>query len=185
MPVLLVRPPATSLAQGQITHIEKPTDVSFPLAQQQWANYVKIYAEREWAVIVVPRDDSCPDSVFIEDSIVVFGKIAVVASPGAETRKAEIGPVETTVKERLPALKLHKIELPGTLDGGDVLKVGKTVYVGRSSRSNDEGIKQLADIVGKEGYEVKAIPTTKALHLSESCSPASRPPVLLAVSVPS
>lgn len=172
MPVLLVRPPASSLAQGQITHIAAPSDVSYPKAQEQWANYVKIYAEREWTLIPVPRDDSCPDSVFIEDSIVVFGDMAVIASPGAETRKPEIGPVETTVKERLPGLKLHKIELPGTLDGGDVLKVGKTVYVGRSSRTNDEGIRQLADIVGKEGYEVKAIPTTKALHLSE-CTPSA------------
>ncbi|EKC98212.1 dimethylarginine dimethylaminohydrolase [Trichosporon asahii var. asahii CBS 8904] len=136
MPVLLVRPPASSLAQGQITHIAAPSDVSFPKAQEQWANYVKIFAEREWALIPVPRDDSCPDSVFIEDSIVVFGDMAVIASPGAETRKAEIGPVETTVKERLPGLKLHRIELPGTLDGGDVLKVGKTVYVGRSSRTS-------------------------------------------------
>lgn len=165
--VLLVRPPATSLAEGQITHIEAPSDVSYPKAAEQWAAYTKVYADRGWTLVEVPRDDSCPDSVFIEDSIVVFGGIGVIASPGAKTRKPEIAPVEKTVKERLPGLTLHKIELPGTLDGGDVLKVGKTVYVGRSSRTNDEGIRQLGEIVGKEGYEVKAIPTTKALHLSK------------------
>lgn len=167
MPTLLVRPPASSLAQGQITHIAAPSDVSYPLAQEQWAAYVRVYSERGWRIVEVPRDDGCPDSVFVEDSIVVFGRIAVIASPGAETRKPEIGPVAATVEAGLPGLELHRIQLPGTLDGGDVLKVGKTVYVGRSSRTNDEGIRQLAAIVGKEGYEVKPIPTTKALHLSE------------------
>lgn len=168
MPTLLVRPPAASLAEGQITHIAAPASVSYAQAQAQWAAYTRVYAERGWALVEVPRDDACPDSVFVEDAVVVFGSTAVLASPGAETRRAEVGPVEAAVRARVPALALARIAPPGTLDGGDVLKVGTTVYVGRSSRTNDEGIAQLADIVSKLGYHVRPVPVTKALHLSES-----------------
>lgn len=171
MPTLIVRPPATSLAEGQITHIAAPSSVSCPLAQKQWEGYKQIYADRGWTLVEVPRDDACPDSVFVEDSVVVFGRIAVLASPGAETRKAEVAPVDATLHAKVPSLKLLRIELPGTLDGGDVLKVGKTVYVGRSSRTNDEGIEQLRAIIKEEGYETVAIPVTKALHLSKLLQP--------------
>jgi dimethylargininase len=101
--------------------------------------------------------------VFVEDTVVIFGDTAVITSPGAETRRSETAGVEDTVREL--GLRVTRIELPGTLDGGDVLKVGKTVYVGRGGRTNAEGIRQLRAIVTHLGYTVVAVPVTKVLHL--------------------
>jgi len=164
---LLVRPPSTRLAEGQITHIERSDGVTHAAALKQWTGYVDTFRARGWTVIEVPLADDCPDSVFIEDAVVMFGNTAVITSPGHETRVAETIGVEATINESLPGIKVARIQAPGTLDGGDVLKVGTDVYVGRGGRTNGEGIRQLRDIVGPLGYVVHPVPVTKALHLSE------------------
>ena len=107
-----------------------------------------------------------PDSVFIEDAVVMFDDTAVITSPGAESRRGETAAVEDTVRDL--GLTIRRIELPGTLDGGDVLKVGRTVYVGRGGRTNAEGIRQLRTIVTPLGFTVVAVPTTKVLHLKSA-----------------
>jgi len=96
----------------------------------------------------------------------MFGKTAVLTSPGAESRRGETEAVEKAVR-RL-GQRIERIELPGTLDGGDVLKVGKTVYIGRGGRTNAEGIRQLRLIVAPLGYKVVAVPVSMALHLKSS-----------------
>jgi dimethylargininase len=96
----------------------------------------------------------------------MFGDRAVITSPGAQTRRDEIVAVERTVRELVSTVA--RIELPGTLDGGDVLKVGTTVYVGRGGRTNAEGIRQLRAIVSAWGYTLVAVPVTKVLHLKSA-----------------
>lgn len=159
---VLVRLPASNLAEGQVTHIER-SDVNTELADQQWQAYVEALTEYGWDVVEVPVAEGHADSVFIEDTVVLFGNTAVIGSPGAESRVGEIADVETTIREL--RLRPQRIELPGTLDGGDVLKVGRTVYVGSSGRTNGEGIRQLRAIAEPLGYTIVGVPVTKALHL--------------------
>jgi dimethylargininase len=160
--IALVRLPAGNLAEGQVTHIER-TEVDTELADQQWENYVQALDAAGWETVEVAAADTHPDSVFIEDTIVMFGSTAVVGSPGSEPRIGETEAVEAKAREL--GQRIERIQTPGTLDGGDVLKVGRTVYVGRGGRTNAEGIRQLRAIVGPLGYSVVAVPMKKALHL--------------------
>lgn len=160
--VALVRLPAANLAEGQVTHIARSV-VDAEKADEQWDAYVAALIDNGWDTIEVPVAAEAPDSVFVEDTVVIFGDTAVMASPGHDTRRTEIDAVEDTVREL--GLRVARIELPGTLDGGDVLKVSSTVYVGRGGRTNAEGIRQLRSIVSPLGYTVVAVPVTKVLHL--------------------
>jgi dimethylargininase len=163
--IALVRPPADTLANGELTHLERvPVDID--LANSQWDAYVTALADNGWDVQELPLANEFADSVFIEDDVVMFGRTAVITSPGVESRRGEIKVVEKAVR-RL-GQRIERIELPGTLDGGDVLKTGKTVYVGRGGRTNAEGIRQLRLIVAPLGYKVVAVPVSMALHLKSS-----------------
>ncbi|CAN5291766.1 hypothetical protein BH09ACT6_BH09ACT6_13800 [soil metagenome] len=163
--IAIIRHPAATLADGQVTHIEK-SDIDLARAAEQWEAYVSVLETAGWATIEVDRADHLADSVFVEDAVVLFDDVAVIASPGSEHRVEETDAVEDTVREL--GLKVARIAQPGTLDGGDVLKVGKTVYVGRSGRTNAEGIHQLRHIVAALGYTVVAVPLTKVLHLKSA-----------------
>lgn len=106
-----------------------------------------------------------PDSVFVEDTAIVLGEVAVIARPGAASRRDEvetIAPVLATFRE------LVRIEAPATLDGGDVLSLGRTLYVGTSARSNAEGITQLSGLLAPFGYRVAAVPLRACLHLKSA-----------------
>ncbi len=164
--VALVRIPASNLSDAELTHIDR-IPVNSDLADQQWDNYCAALDAEGWETIEVPAAPDMADSVFIEDSVVMFGELAVITRPGAESRSGEIVGAEQAVRE-LGGLQIERIEAPGTLDGGDVLKVGKTVYVGRSLRTNAEAIRQLRVLLTPHGYTVVAVPLTKALHLKTS-----------------
>ncbi|MGN7797996.1 dimethylargininase [Leifsonia sp. 22587] len=160
--IALVRIPAANLADGLTTHIERePVDTE--LADKQWDAYVAALAGAGWQTVEVASADRLADSVFVEDTAVVLGDTAVITRPGAESRQAE--PEGTEAALRAQGLRLERIVEPGTLEGGDVLKVGSTVYVGRGGRTNAEGVRQLRAIASRLGYTVVAVPVTKALHL--------------------
>jgi len=163
--VAFVRPPSTRLAEGQVTHIER-VPVDEVLADQQWEAYVLALETAGFRTVEVAANDDLPDAVFVEDAVVVFGGTAVITSPGAESRRAEIDAVRDTARKA--GLAVRSIQLPGTLDGGDVLVVGTTVYVGRGGRTNAEGISQLRTIVAGLGYTIVAVPVTKVLHLKSA-----------------
>lgn len=165
MPSVLVRRPSPRLADGELTHLDRvPVDAE--LAQRQWLGYVDAWRDLGWTPIEVPPADEFPDGVFVEDAIVLFGSTAVLTSPGADSRRGELATVAATVDR--PGVDLHRILAPATLDGGDVLKVGTTVYVGRSDRTNEHGITALAAIVEPLGYRVRPVPVTKVLHLKSA-----------------
>ncbi|GGF19810.1 dimethylargininase [Subtercola lobariae] len=163
--VAIIRRPPATLADGHVTHIDK-SEIDLDLAEEQWESYVSVLENAGWNTIEVDVADNLADSVFVEDAVVIFGDVAVIASPGSEHRVDETEAVERTVREL--GLKVARIAVPGTLDGGDVLKVGTTVYVGRSGRTNAEGIHQLRHIVASLGYTVVAVPLTKVLHLKSA-----------------
>lgn len=163
--IAIVRAPAANLTDGELTHLNR-TPVDASLADAQWDSYVAALSATGWSVVEVPVGEGLADSVFVEDAIVMFGDTAVIASPGAESRRPETTAVESTAREL--GLRIERISLPGTLDGGDILKVGATVFVGRGGRTNAEGIRQLRAIVRPLGYTVTAVPMTKALHLKSA-----------------
>src|SRR5215467_10051611 len=120
---VLVRSPSSRLDEGLVTHVERqPVDV--PLAMRQWDAYVAALVDAGWDIIEVPPMEECPDGVFIEDDVVMYGNRAVVARPGADERKPETA----AIADLLDTLgyDVVSIEAPGTLDGGDVLKHGGT-----------------------------------------------------------
>jgi len=161
----LVRPTSSRLAEGQLTHLKR-AEVDVELARRQWEAYCRVLETAGFETISVPADDSLPDSVFVEDTVVMFGNLAVLTSPGAESRRAELDGVRG-VLENL-GVEVAAIRRPGTLDGGDVLKVGSTVYVGRSARTDGEGIGQLRAIVAPRGFTVIEVPVPRVLHLKSA-----------------
>ena len=161
----LVRRPSRRLAEGIITHIDRSA-VDYVLALGQWEGYVAALQAAGWDTIEVPPADDCPDSAFIEDTMVVYRNVAVIARPGADARKPETVDAEKTVESL--GYSINRIRPPGTLDGGDVLKIGDTVYVGRGGRTNDEGIRQLRAILESLGATVVAVPLSKVLHLKSA-----------------
>jgi dimethylargininase len=161
----LVRPPSSRLTEGIVTHIERQS-VDVELANKQWHSYVEALEACGWKTVVVPPAEDCPDGVFIEDAMVIYKSVAVIASPGAEARKPEIVAAENVVSAL--GLSINRIRLPGTLDGGDVLKIGDTIYVGRGGRTNAYGIRQLRDILAPLGATVIAVPVEKVLHLKSA-----------------
>ena len=162
----LVRRPSPLLAEGLVTHIERSEHVDPDLALRQWEGYVAALESAGWGIHQVPPAPDSPDSAFVEDTMVVYGDVAVIARPGAEERWPEIMGAADTVCEF--GYRLAHIEAPGTLDGGDVLKYGGTVWVGRGGRTNDEGIAQLASHLEPFGATVVTVPLTKVLHLKSA-----------------
>lgn len=158
MPRLLVRPPSSRLAAGELTHLER-RGVDVDLAREQWGGYVAAMAAAGYEPVELPGLEEHPDGVFVEDVVVVLGGsggtaggTAVLTRPGADSRRGEVATVRGAV-ERL-GLEVREITPAGTLDGGDVLEVGSTLYVGQSTRTDAEGARQLAAIAEPLGYDV-------------------------------
>ena len=161
----LVRRPGARLAEGLVTHVARqPVDVD--LAQQQWQGYVAAMQDAGWQTVEVEPAPDCPDSVFVEDTMVVYDRTAVIARPGADSRRPETEAAEKAVAG-LGYSVVH-VEEPGTFDGGDILKVGSTVYVGRGGRTNADGLRQLRAALTPLGATVVGVPLTKVLHLKSA-----------------
>jgi dimethylargininase len=162
---LLVRPPSPRLADGELTHLERvPVDAD--LAAEQWQRYVEVFRGHGWDVRAVPAAEAQPDGVFVEDAVVVFDDLAVLTRPGALSRRGEVESVRPVVETVVG--ELAEIIEPGTLEGGDVLKVGRTVYVGRTARTNADGAAQLRALLEPRGWRVVEVPVTRALHLKSA-----------------
>ncbi len=161
----LVRRPSPRLADGLVTHIER-SPVDLARALHQWDAYIDTLHDVGWAVVEVPPAPDCPDSAFIEDTVLIYRNVAVICRPGADERKPEVLDVEKVVEGL--GCSINRIRPPGTLDGGDVLKIGDTVYVGRGGRTNGEGIQQLRAILEPVGATVIAVPLSKVLHLKSA-----------------
>jgi dimethylargininase len=161
----LVRRPSPRLAEGLVTHIERqPVDVD--RAMLQWQAYVDALSANGWSIVEVPPADHCPDGAFVEDAVVVHGQVAVITRPGDPSRRPEVVDVEPVVTAL--GYRVERISDPGTLDGGDVLKIGDTIYVGRGGRTNAAGIEQLDGILRPLGATVVTVPINKVLHLKSA-----------------
>ena len=161
----LVRRPGSRLAEGIVTHISR-TPVDVAVARAQHAAYAGALAASGWTIRQVPAADDCPDSVFIEDTVVICEDLAVLTRPGAAARRAEVAGAAQAVRSL--GLRTACIQAPGVLDGGDVLQAGHTVYAGRGGRTNGEGIRQLRSLLAPLGRTVIAVPLGNVLHLKSA-----------------
>ncbi len=163
----LVRRPSSRLSEGIVDHIER-VPVDHELAVNQWEHYIALLRRYEWQTIEVAPADDCPDSVFVEDTMVVYQNAALICRPGAASRKPEIAGAEQTI-ERC-GHSIDRINEPGTLEGGDVLKVGDLIYAGRSARTNAAGVAQMRRIFEPLGARIVETPVSKVLHLKSAAT---------------
>lgn len=161
----LVRRPSPRLEDGLLTHLER-SPVDADLALRQWEGYVEALRSAGWETIEVPPAADCPDVAFVEDTVVMYGDLAVITRPGAEERRDETAGTEATLRGL--GYRIAHIEAPGTLDGGDVLKHGGQVWVGLGGRTNQAGVDQLAEHLRPFGATVTGVPVSKVLHLKSA-----------------
>jgi len=156
--------------------VPEPIDVE--RARQQHKAYVSALRRLGVAVQVVSADHAYPDCCFIEDQVVVRDGVALIARSGNPTRRGEA----LAVAEALaPHVTIHRMEKPATLDGGDVLAVGRRLFVGLSARTNRDGVDRLCEVFGGRGYQVTAVPVPDGiLHLKSLCSPLGEDAIALA-----
>ena len=161
----MVRRPGPRLAEGLVTHIDR-SPVDTELATRQWKAYVAAFETSGWPVVEVEPADDCPDAPFIEDTMVASADLTVLARPGAAARLPETIGVARAI--RALGMRVVEITAPGTLDGGDVLKLGKTWFVGVGARTNNEGVRQLSTFASGHGISVVPLPITGVLHLKSA-----------------
>jgi len=162
----LTRPVSASIGDCELTHLgREPIDVE--RARGQHGVYVE--ALRTWGldVIELPALDAHPDAVFVEDDCVVVDEVAVITRPGAESRRGEVESVAAALASHRELVHMAD---PATLDGGDVARVGRTFFVGRSTRTNEAGVVALRAALSPFGYEVVAVDVPGALHLKSAVS---------------
>jgi dimethylargininase len=175
MLIALTREVPASLDRCELTHlVRRPIDVR--LAARQHAAYEDALRKAGCAVIRLPPEPDRPDSVFVEDAAVVLDDVAVITRPGAPSRRGETVSAADALRTYR---RLVSIEEPGTLDGGDVLVSGKTVYVGVGARSNAEGVRQLAAFLAPLGYRVRGVEVSGCLHLKSAATLVSPSSVLV------
>ncbi len=175
MLLALVRDVSPAIGNCELTHIDRaPIDVVRAVTQHQ--AYVGLLQRLGCRVEAVPPAPAFADSVFIEDTAVVLDEIAIITRPGAESRRGETAAVAGALAHYRP---IEIIMAPGSLDGGDVLLAGRTLFVGRSGRSNDDGIAQLARCVEPLGYRVEGVELTGCLHLKTAATVVAEGTILV------
>ena len=161
---VIVKTPCKNVLSG-ITSAPELGKPDYELALKEHAAYIEALKKCGVDVTVLPEDEEYPDSCFVEDVAVLTRKCAIVTNPGAASRNGETAAIVPVLKRFYPEDKIHRIEAPGTLEGGDVMMVGDTFYVGESARTNREGIRQFAEILGKYGFSCVSVPLEHVLHL--------------------
>jgi dimethylargininase len=142
-------------------------EIDIAAAQRQHRAYADCLRGMGIDVTELPAEPELPDSVFVEDPAIVLDELAVMTRPGAASRLPEGESLAAALAEFRP---LHRITEPATLEGGDVMRVDRTLYVGASARSNAEGIAQLADTLRPFGYRVVPVEVRGCLHLKSGCT---------------
>lgn len=160
----ITRSPSATMATCELTFLErKPIDIE--RARGQHAAYRAALAAAGAHVVLLPALDALPDSVFVEDTAIVLDPFAIVAPMGAASRKRETAAMADVLGRYRT---VHALTEPATLDGGDVARVGRTLYVGQTARSNSAAVDQLNVLLGPVGYRAVGVPVTGCLHLKSA-----------------
>ena len=162
--IAVTREVSRSIIHCELTHLErKPIDIQ--RARAQHAEYEAALKQLGLAVLSLPEEPSLADSVFVEDTALVLDECAIILRPGADSRRSE---TESIARFLSPYRKLFNIQAPARVDGGDILRVGRQVYVGLSTRSDTNAMEQIQDFLQPYGYEVQAVKVTGCLHLKSA-----------------
>lgn len=161
---VIVRRPCKAMVEG-ITSGLYPGKPDYELALKEHDAYIEALKQCDVDVTVLEADERYPDSCFVEDPALITSKCAIITNPGAESRNGEKNEIIGAVKKFFNDEQIEYIKAPGTLEGGDVMMVGDHFYVGRSARTNEEGIRQLTEILAKYGMTCSEVKLEKVLHL--------------------
>jgi len=171
----ITREVSPALASCELSHIPR-TPIDAERAGAQHHDYLRTLEALGCRLVILPAEPALPDSVFVEDVAIVLDEVAVMTRPGALSRRAEVASVAKALGHYRTLLT---IETPGNLDGGDVMRAGRTLYVGQSARSNAEGIAQLSALLNEHGYAVQGVPTRGCLHLKSAVTQIADDTLLL------
>jgi dimethylargininase len=161
----LTRAVSRSLASCELTWLARePIDID--LAIEQHSRYEQALRDVGVHVLSLPEQPELPDAVFVEDPLIVVDEAAILTSMGAESRRAESGSLAAAIA---PFREVRSLKPPATLEGGDVMRIGRDVFVGISSRTNAAGILQLAGELEPFGYQIHAVEVRGCLHLKSAC----------------
>jgi len=173
-PIAITREVSPSIAACELSYLDRePIDVERATAQHR--AYVECLSSLGLGVVVLPAQPALPDAVFVEDTAIVLDELAVVTFPGAESRRPEVLTIADALVRYRP---LEFMPGPDTLDGGDVLRIGRTLYVGRTPRTSEGGIDWLRRTLAPHGYAVEGVDVSGCLHLKSGCSYVGRNTVL-------
>lgn len=165
MGIAFTRPPSPRIADCELTHLSR-SPIDSNLAAAQHSAYERALQESGLEVVRLPALDEHPDAVFVEDTAILLGDHAIITRPGALSRREEAKSTASVLAEKFTIHRLSR----GKLDGGDVLRIGTTIYVGQSRRTDCSGIVALANIAAPLGYEVVPVPHERCLHLKTGAS---------------
>jgi dimethylargininase len=155
-------------------HRRQAIDVTKAIAQHQ--RYRHCLADLGARVVSLPEEPGLPDAVFVEDSAVMLDEIAVISNMGAASRRPEAANLADVLGRYRP---LKFITAPATLDGGDVMQIDRTLFVGLSKRTNRQGVEQVSELARPHGYEVQPVKVTGCLHLKSACSYVGNDTILI------
>jgi dimethylargininase len=175
MPIALTRSIPPSIANCELTHLKRDP-INLARAAEQHRLYEEALIAVGCTIQRLPSLPDLPDSVFVEDTAVVLPELAIIARSGAASRRFEATSVADALRPHHP---LNFIEAPGTLDGGDVLPISSTIFVGESSRTNADGIRQLAELASAYGYGVRPVKLSGCLHLKSAVTRVAEDVILL------
>lgn len=157
-----------------LTHVPREP-ISVDAARTQHRSYERLLHALGCSIIMLPEQPDLPDAVFVEDTAIILPELAIITRPGAPSRRPETPSVASALA---PYRRLAQIQAPGTIDGGDVLVAGKTLFVGESLRSNSDAVEQVSRLLHPLGYKVRTVPITGCLHL-KSAATFCRPDLLV------
>ena len=164
MTIAITRQVSPRICECEITHIER-SSIDLQVARAQHREYVQTLKALACEVIELPAESDLPDSVFVEDTAFILPELAVITRPGADSRKPE---TESIVQALTPLIQYVQLQAPASLDGGDVLILGKQIFIGLSTRSNQSAVDQLNELLGEYGYTVTGIRMHDCLHLKSA-----------------
>jgi dimethylargininase len=171
----ITRAVSRNISRCELT-FRRREDVDYEKALRQHADYCDFLRRCGSLVINLEAREENPDCCFVADTAVVLEEVAVIANPGTPSRQGEVASVAETLSAHREIVHINP---PATLDGGDVVILGKRIFVGRSKRTNQEGIKSLTRIVNAFGYDVTPVSVMGSLHLTTACSALNEETVLL------
>jgi len=175
MRIAVTRGISPAIGHCQLTHLEREP-IDDEVARAQHGTYERVLRDLGCQVEHLAEEPDLPDSVFVEDIAVVLDEVAIITRPGAESRRDERSSIRRALE---PHRRLEHIRAPGILDGGDVLVVQKDIYVGLSTRSDDEAVRQLKLLVADLGYTVTGVEVRGCLHLKSAVTAVSEDTLLI------